>query len=187
MSTTGSKRGPKGPAQPLSQAEIAKVREVARRDPRDFALFTIGTNTAFRASDILALNIGDVRGKDELRIKERKTGKWRVVPLNGVVKEALKLICSGRRDSEPLFVGHKRGTRLTGCTLARLWRCWCEEAGVGHRGGSHVGRKTWARTNFTRGARIEVISRALNHGTPATTFAYICVTDSELRNLYNEV
>jgi integrase len=179
-----NKYGPKGPAKPLTGGDIARVEVVVRNSPRDYALFTIGTQTAFRGGDILSLNCSDVRGKSELHIREKKTGKVRITPLNGKVRVAIGVLCAERADDEPLFVGSKRGTRLTICTLSRLWRRWCEEAGVGHRGGSHVGRKTWARRNYEKGARIEVIGRALNHGSPATTFAYIMISDAELNSLY---
>jgi len=181
-----NKHGPKGPAKPLTGDDIARVEAIVRNKPRDYALFTIGTQTAFRGGDILSLNCGDVRDARELHIREKKTGKIRITPLNKKVRAAIARLCAERADDQPLFVGGKRGTRLTVCTLSRLWRRWCEEAGVGHRGGSHVGRKTWARRNYEKGARIEVIGRALNHGSPATTFAYIMISDSELSSLYED-
>ena len=44
--------------------------------------FTLGINTNLRASDLLAITAGMVRDKEELVLKERKTGKERRINLN---------------------------------------------------------------------------------------------------------
>lgn len=182
------KRGPRGPSKPLTLDEIAKVKEVVRSDVRDFALFTTGTNTAFRGSDILALNCGDVRGKSEVTVKERKTKKTRTVVLNPAVMKSLEPLVFDREDHEPLFTNKKLGTRLGICSLARLWGDWCEKAGIPHKGGSHCGRKSFSRINYDRGVRIEVIAKSLNHDSPQTTFAYLMLTDEDMRAMYtNEI
>lgn len=175
-----------GPAVPLSEKDRAAMRVIVKDSPRNHALFVMGMNTAFRASDLLSLNVGDVAGKNEVRVKEKKTGKWRQVPLNAAVVDALKPLTVNRKADEPLFVGEKRGTRLTVCTLSRLWRSWAEEAGVGGKVASHSGRKTFARTNFERGVRIETLMVSLNHSSPAQTLAYIHVLPSEVEALYAE-
>lgn len=71
------------PTDPLKgDDEVAAVTRIVEGSPRDYALFVMGTNTAFRASDILSLNCGDVRHlkvSGLLRIKEKKTSKYRTV------------------------------------------------------------------------------------------------------------
>ena len=42
------------------------------RKKRDLVLFVMGTNTGLRVSDILALNIRDVKNKDFVEIVEKK-------------------------------------------------------------------------------------------------------------------
>lgn len=179
------KPGPKGPVSPLTEVEVARVKEHIKRDPRDYALFVLGCNSAFRASDILALNVGDVDG-ESLHVKEKKTKKYRTVPINPTVRTALAAISIGKTKDEPLFTGHKRGTRLTVDTLSRLWKKWCKSVGVKKSTASHTGRKTFARLNYERGTRIEVITKALNHSSPATTFAYIQLTDTDLSAMYQK-
>lgn len=45
---------------------------LAKRNPRDLLLFIIGTNTGLRVSDILALNVGNVKNKEFIDIIEKK-------------------------------------------------------------------------------------------------------------------
>jgi site-specific recombinase XerC len=90
---------------------IAKVIDHIKGSARDTALFTLGTNLAFRASDLLSLNLGDVRGLrvgDVLRLKERKTGNQRSVTVNAKVVHTISellLTRVGEADDAPLFVG----------------------------------------------------------------------------------
>ena len=59
-----------------SKKDIEKVEKLlAKQSKRDLLLFNIGTNCGLRISDILRLNVGDVRNKAYIQIVEKKTGK----------------------------------------------------------------------------------------------------------------
>src|SRR5690606_23790975 len=69
-------------------------RILKRKSLRDYALFTLGINSALRISDLLALTVGDVadeNGKirDRIVIRERKTGKRKAFPISARAKKAL--------------------------------------------------------------------------------------------------
>jgi integrase len=180
------KKGPTGPMEPIRDAAaIAKIKANLASSPRDYALFVMGCNTAFRASDILALNVGDVRGVETLSVKEKKTGKRRAVPLNAVCLEALKPLVEGRSDDEALFVGQKRGTRITVETLGRLWKRWCNEVGLKGNYSSHSGRKSWGYHQRKNGASLPLLQRAFNHSSGAVTLTYVGITDEEVGELYS--
>ena len=57
----------------------------------------------FIISDILALNVSDVRDKDVLTLVEQKTSKQRKIPINNILKWILKNYIEGKSDSAPLF------------------------------------------------------------------------------------
>ena len=44
--------------------DIRKMKEFLAKKPRNDLLFSFGINSELRISDILALNVGDVRGKE---------------------------------------------------------------------------------------------------------------------------
>lgn len=46
-----------------------------RKGKRDLLFFTMGINWGLRISDIVALDVGDVKGKMYVQIIEQKTGK----------------------------------------------------------------------------------------------------------------
>ena len=60
--------------------DIKAIKRLLADSPRDLCLFTFGINTNLRASDLLQITAGMVRGLkagDEIELKERKTGKVR--------------------------------------------------------------------------------------------------------------
>ena len=63
---------------------VEKILE--KKSKRDLLFFTIGTNCGLRISDILSLNVGDVRGKNYIQIVEKKTGKFKKFPINSKLK-----------------------------------------------------------------------------------------------------
>lgn len=97
------------------------------KPPRDFALFTVGINTAYRASDILSWKVGDVRG---LELATRPNA----------------------HDEEFLFAGPDPMKAITVGWFGRLVKRWCHDAQLRHGNwGAHTLRKTWGymqRTEF---------------------------------------
>ena len=58
---------------------LPKVKETLAEKPRDYCLFVLGINPAFRASELLSIRVGQVRylqAGDRLEIKQWKTKKY---------------------------------------------------------------------------------------------------------------
>ncbi len=180
--------------EPLKTREqLEQVRAVLASN-RDRCLFTMGVNAAFRGGDLLSLNVGDVahlKAGEELVRKEQKTGKTRRVTLNAACVAALRVLVLERLDAgatkdSPLFVSAKRGNRLGISDLSRMWKMWCSLAGLEGSFASHSGRKTFGYMARVEGrASVEVLMKAYNHASAATTLTYLCVQDSELAALYS--
>lgn len=63
-----------GTVEPLRKiSDIRKVeRLLAKQSYRNLLIFTLGTNCGLRISDILALNVEDVKNKNYIQIIEKK-------------------------------------------------------------------------------------------------------------------
>ena len=66
----------------------------------------MGTNCGLRISDILALNVKDVRDKNHIDIIEKKTKKAKKIPVNEKLKPVIEEFIKGREDDEPLFLSY---------------------------------------------------------------------------------
>lgn len=168
--------------------DIKAIRKMLNGNAMYQALFTVGINTNLRASDLLRITAGQVRGiraMDEIEIREQKTKKMRRISLNKTCVEAiLDLFKTGTwRDDEPFFRG-QRG-RLTAPSVHRLVKAWCRAINLKGNFGSHTLRKTWGyhqRVSF--GVGIPELMTCFNHKTQAQTLAYLCVQPDEIRNIY---
>jgi integrase len=168
--------------------DIKAIRKMLNGNAMYQALFTLGINTNLRASDLIRITAGQVRGirpLGEIEIREQKTGKIRRISLNKACVEAIQeLMATGTwRDEEPLFRG-QRGP-LTVPSVHRLVKGWCRAIHLQGNYGSHTLRKTWGyhqRVSF--GIGLPELMTCFNHSTQRQTLAYLCVQPDEIRNIY---
>ncbi|HPQ44256.1 MAG TPA: tyrosine-type recombinase/integrase [Syntrophales bacterium] len=172
--------------------DIKSIRKLLADQPRNLALFILGTNTNLRASDILAIKAGQVRGlkpMDEIELRERKTGKLRRITLNKLVVEAITALLAAfpYHDDDLLFRG-QRGT-LTVPSLNRLVKSWCTAVNLQGNFGSHTLRKTWGyHQRVTFGRSLPELMVCFNHSTQKQTLDYLCIQPEEIRSIYaNEI
>ncbi|MCD6135157.1 site-specific integrase [Candidatus Bipolaricaulota bacterium] len=170
--------------------DIKAIKRMLAGNPRDYCIFVLGINTNLRASDILNLRVCDVWGKDELVLKEKKTGKIRRITLNDAVRKAINNLLasmSNPDDESYLFLG-LRGNPLTVPTLSRMVKTWCQAINLPGNYGSHSLRKTWGyhqRVSFGMG--LPELMVCFNHSSQRQTLDYLCVQPEEVRNIYLNV
>ena len=94
--------------QPIRNREdIEKMKTVLKRKKRNLVLFIFGINCGLRISDILKLDVGDVKGRDFVEIKEKKTKKNKLFPLNPELKVVLEDFVKGRRKMNRYLLRNK--------------------------------------------------------------------------------
>lgn len=169
---------------------IGSIERLLSNHPRNYALFVVGINTGFRASDLIAMTVGMFRGLkvgDSLSVREKKTGKVRTVTVNGAVISAVRPLLVGS-ESAVLFAGVDGG-RLCVETINRLVKKWCHDADIPGNFGSHTLRKTWGYTQRVHfGLDIPTLMEAFGHATQKQTLTYLCIQPEEIRNAYlNEI
>lgn len=170
-----------------SLADIQKIK--SNLGLRDTCLFTLGINSAFRASDLLSIQIKHVKylqAGESFELKEKKTQKHRRVTVNQTCIDSIRNYLHLREhlsDSEPLFVG-QRG-KLTVCTLNRMVKSWCLRAGLKGNFGSHTLRKTWGyHQRVTFNSDVPTLMIAFNHSSQKQTLDYLGVQSDEIKSLY---
>lgn len=191
------KRNPNHPAKG-SQIKVLPIREMKDikaikkmlkyEKPRDYCLFVFGINTNLRASDLLSIEVGQVRdleAGDEVELKEKKTGKSRRITLNQSVVEAVQhyLGCVNLEDHEPLFTG-QRGL-LTVPSINRLVKGWCKEINLKGNYGSHTLRKTFGyHQRVQLNTSIPELMVMFNHSSQRQTLDYLCIQAEEIKDAY---
>ncbi|HBR7492197.1 TPA: tyrosine-type recombinase/integrase [Klebsiella pneumoniae] len=172
--------------------EARQIEAVLRRRNITFAdTWALNLNLALRISDLLALTFDDVAG-NVVTIKEKKTGKQKVFPINNRARE----IISRRRAAYPgdVFLFQSKSNRVKNQPLKAITREAASrafsEAGemVTEKNiSSHSARKCRGRALWEAGTPIETISKMLNHSSPAVTMTYLDITQDEVNQTYHEL
>ena len=186
--------------------EIERMKEHFKgQNPRDYLLFVLGINSALRISDLLSLQVKDVRKEDDeykerIYIREGKTNKEKKYKISDGAKEALDYyfenIDSARYhgrspiEQDDYLFASQRGPHSP---MNRTW-AWrqiseaAEECNISGNIGCHSLRKSFgymARTEY--GASIELVQAKLNHSNPAVTRRYIGLEQEEIEELEEKV
>jgi integrase len=174
--------------------DIKAIKAMLANNPRNYALFVIGINTSLRGSDLLALQVGDVRDVKPMQdkeIREIKTRKRRRLTFNKAAVEAVqKLLATmpDAQDEDYLFVG-RSGKPLTRDYLRKMIKQWCASIRLPGNYGSHSLRKTWGYHQRVRfGVGLPELCEAFGHSSQAITLRYLCIQPDEIKNIYgNEI
>lgn len=180
------------------QSDIRRIKEylIATERWRDYCIFVVGCNTAFRAGDLLNLNVHQLEGKDTLEVIEQKTGKTRVVKLNQAARDAIALYLCHRGEycsDEWMFPSKKcPGNHLTVRSLHKIIKTLLRQLGVSGNFGSHTLRRTFGFHVYTNNIRknpgiLTILQKLYNHVSAQTTLAYIGITQDVLDETYNEL
>ena len=144
----------------------------------------MGINCGLRISDILALNVGDVRNKTYIQIIEKKTGKFKKFPINSKLKPLIDDFVKGKRDKEPLFKSYW-GNRINRINAYYILRDACKAVGLHEKVGTHTMRKTFGYHHYKQNNNIALLQRIFNHSSPQITLRYICIEQDEIDESYN--
>lgn len=165
--------------------QVKAVEEyLASYSKRNQLIFAIGVNTGLRVSDILALDISDVKNKTYVEIRERKTKKYKRFPLNNKLKQLIREYLKEREqkysigEGEPLFIG-KKHHRLYRSQVYRFLNEACKKLGLKINVGTHTMRKTFGYHHYKQNNDIALLQKILNHSSPSITLRYIGI-DQEM-------
>ena len=165
--------------------EIKKVEEIlANQSTRNLLIFTIGINCGLRISDILSLNIGDVKGKTHIRIIEKKTGKFKRLPINSKLKPMLENFTKDKHTTDPLFTTIFKN-RMERVAAYYMIKDACEKAGIQAKIGTHTLRKTFGYHHYKKFKDLAILQKIFNHASPQTTLRYIGIEQDQIDESYS--
>ena len=177
------------PIRSLKQIETIK-KLLKQQNLRDYCLFTVGINSGLRISDLLKLVVSDViennKVKDRIRLREKKTNKFKDFPLSDNAKSAIKEYLKTRNynPNEPLFLSRKNKGFLLRQQAYKIINDVAKSIGIKEKIETHTLRKTFGYHAYNNGYDIAIIQKLFNHSTPAVTLRYIGITQDEMDDVY---
>ena len=182
----------------LYPEEIRDLLEAPATDTalgrRDRALLEMLYATGMRASEIVALDLGQViSGARELRVKG-KGGRERIVLFGSHAAQALREYLAGGRPAllggesaqgEGALFLNRNGTRLSARSLQRVVHGHVMRTSARRGISPHALRHTFATHMLEAGADLRTVQELLGHARLSTTQIYTHVTRSRLKEVYD--
>ena len=179
---------------PWSKAMFLVKRLYEDGEYRMSLMIGCGCFFGLRISDLLTLTWEDVLKKEKLALRERKTGKRRVILINQSFQGHIRRCCKAlhvKDLSEYCFL-NRYGKVISRQMVNRKlkWYKVKYRMPIGNFS-THTFRKTWARKiyeNELKEGRGEMallkLSELMNHSSPAITRRYIGLRQEELAEMY---
>jgi len=172
-----------------SKKQIDNIKQYLKNyNLRDYLLFVLGINSGLRISDLLLLTLDDIKDKDRIIIREKKTGKIKDFPLSDTCKKAIQEYLKNTKITDGWLFKSKKGHQpISRVQAYRIINKAARAIGMKEAIGTHTLRKTFGYWAYKNGVDVTRIQKLLNHSAPNVTLAYIGITKDELDNVYKSL
>ena len=159
---------------------------------RDYCILTLFLNCGLRLSELVGLNLSDIKSDGSLRVLG-KGNKERVVYLNQACINAINAYLQVR-PNEGVPVNYKNALfisrnmrRISNKTVQHIVKTYLEKSGPGNMGYStHKLRHTAATLMYQQGnVDVRVLKEILGHANLGTTQIYTHVANKQIENAIN--
>lgn len=149
--------------------------ELREWNEKYYIMYLVGCLLGLRINEILALRVGDVKGKKEHTFIQSKSGKEMTVAFNPELKRALDNYCAGKDPQCALIPC--RDNEYKPLSYMRAWEV-IHNVGLKHglKLGTHSMRKTCAYHYYMQTHDLATLKIWLNHTSERDTLTYIGVT-----------
>ena len=167
--------------EPLTDEELARVRDACGNDNRMKALLEILYCTGARVSEIVNLKREDINLDTREVTLFGKGKKYRTSYLSGRAVVELRKYWNDRTDDDPhAFVGERKPHKgMTRRSIERLVTVLGEKAGI--KLYPHRIRHTSATDALSHGMRLEQVQQLLGHSKPETTEIYAKLSKGNIK------
>lgn len=173
--------------------EFLDLPETAKPlDKRDKAMMELLYATGIRVSELVGIELEDVKFTERLIRIRGKGKKERLVPFGRIAEESLRsyirvrpLINKGQVEETPLFLNY-RGRKLSSRSVERTVDKYIRRSAVRRKISPHSLRHSFASHLLSRGADLRVIQELLGHESLATTQKYTHLDLKHLLEVYRK-
>lgn len=174
---------------PAFSTEQVKAILNACENPRDLAICLMLLDSGLRASELLALNVGDVNIKTGVvSVENGKGQKDRIAYIGAKTQKALLEYLLSRRKpagDQPLFLSLTSGDRLRLFGLAQLMERIRERTNI-KICTAHTFRRTFAITCLRNGMNIYVLARIMGHVDITVLKQYLDLADEDTQTSHKK-
>ncbi len=161
---------------------------------RIYLYLSMGKKFGLRAKDMLSLRWEDVIGKEQLVIKESKTGKVRTIPIAKDTQKSIKLVFDQLKPEldEFIFRSWSKSGVMSSQYISKQLRYYSASiVGWDKHISTHSTRKTLGRrvldTNKNKEYALLMLNDIFNHSSLSVTKRYLGIRDEEKMKIYQSL
>ena len=184
----------------IKKKDLTKIRNYFFRKEKFviLALINVGINVALRISDLGNLKFEDITKEWKVKIKEKKTGKYKYIKLNAICKNNINQLKVIYNDRGILPTGYifkslnreylKKGIdkSLNTSSVSKYFVKARIDLKIPYAIETHSLRKTWGYNVYRRTKDIAPIMKVLNHSSASQTLKYIGIDQEEIDSIYDK-
>jgi integrase/recombinase XerC len=167
-----------------------KMPEVASFPQRDLLLFELLYGCGIRNSELVGINLEDIRLSNEAILIRGKGKKERYVPFGDSVKSALAGYLPLRQQilkkNSPALLINQRGGRLTTRSVGRIIKKVAVAKGLSPDVHPHTLRHAFGTHMLEEGADLRAIQEMLGHERLSTTQRYTQLSMKHVMQVYDQ-
>lgn len=175
--------------QPFDLRSINKMREYAKKEPRDLAIIDLLLSTGMRVGELVLLNKKDLDFNKKQCKVFGKGRKERICFFDERAKESLQNYLKTRTDKEEALFVNLNGEQKRRITIEAVGnhirvigrRCGIEKAHP------HRFRRTLATMALDKGMPLEQVQKLLGHEEIGTTLIYANVKEVNVKKTYRKI
>ena len=165
--------------------EQIKQKYLAKDQKRDLLLFLLSINTGIKLTELLKLQVCDIKNKDLLTIKESYTKVKKLFPLDKKIQELVKEYTKDRKSKEPLFIS-RFGKAIDRIQVFRNFKEICVELGIEDEYSVSSWRKTFGYHYYKKYGDLAILEWIFNQSTVSETLKFIGVKENINSHLNTE-
>jgi integrase/recombinase XerC len=171
-----------------------KLPEIAAFPERDQIMFELLYGCGIRNSELVGINLDDIRLSAEIILIRGKGKKERYVPFGDSVKTALarylpvrqQLLAGRRKSSQALLINRRDGGRLTTRSVGRIIKRLAVARGLPPDVHPHTLRHAFGTHMLEQGADLRAIQEMLGHERLSTTQRYTQLSMKHMLAVYTQ-
>ena len=170
----------------------ARRSEAAAFPERDALILELLYGCGLRNSELVGINLDDIRRSSELILVRGKGRKERLVPFGEVAQQALEkylkarqAVLAARKKSLPALLLSLRGTRLTTRSVGRIVKRMAVAGGLSPDVHPHTLRHAFGTHMLEEGADLRAIQELLGHERLSTTQRYTQLSVKHVMQVYD--
>ena len=175
--------------QPFDLKAINKMREYAKKEPRNLAIIDLLLSTGMRVGELVLLNRKDLDFNKKQCKVFGKGRKERICFFDERAKKSLQNYLKTRMDKEEALFVNLRGNNKTRINIGSIATCIRQ---IGRKCGiekahPHRFRRTLATMALDKGMPLEQVQKLLGHEEIGTTLIYANVKEANVKKTYRKI